>query len=108
LLPPWTERRTKRSGSWERPPKLAASDYHGPHLYRRRGWADELLAECGHPFQLPTDAVVFWTHQGYQFLYFRPDGCTENPPMFHFMEGMTAQKRQFERFSWWVAVAACR
>jgi hypothetical protein len=36
-----------------------------------RTWADELLAECGHPFALEEDDLVFHFHQGYQFLFLR-------------------------------------
>jgi hypothetical protein len=87
------------------PPALVGSDCHGEYLFRLRGWADDLLAECGYPFALPADAVVFLMHQGYQFCYFRADGCTDDPPVFDFIEGMAAPyapARLFERFSWWV------
>ena len=88
------------------PPKLVGSDCHGQYLYKLRGWADELLRESGRPFELPADAVVFLMHQGYQFFYFRADGCDDDPPVFYFIEGMGAPftpERRFERFSSWVA-----
>jgi hypothetical protein len=85
------------------PPELIGSDCHGHYLYSLRKWAEELLQECGHPFELPSDAVVFLMHQGYHFFYFRADGCDDDPPVYDYIEGTTAPKRQFERFSWWVA-----
>ena len=90
----------------EPPPELVGSDCHGDYLYLLRAGAEGLLRECGRPFDLPADAVVFLMHQGYQFFFFRADGCTADPPVFYFIEGMTtpaAPERRFERFSDWVA-----
>jgi hypothetical protein len=91
----------------EPPPDLVGSDCHGDWLYQLRQGAEELLVECGRPFELPTDAVVFFMHQGYQFLYFRADGQDDDPPVFYFIEGMAAPhapERPFGRFTDWVAV----
>ena len=89
------------------PPKLVGSDCHGHRLYELRDGAEQLLRDCGHPFELPSDAAVYFMHQGYQFLYFRSDDRDDDPPVDYFIEGMTslyAPERRFERFSDWVAV----
>jgi hypothetical protein len=96
-----------RIAGWAPPPKLVGSPCHEQCLCRLREAADELLAECGRPFDLPADAVVFFMHQGYAFRYFQADGCTIDPPVFHFMDAMAAPQLEFERFSWWVEIVAC-
>jgi hypothetical protein len=84
------------------PPVLVGADCYGHYLYKLRGWADELLAECGRPFALPADAVVFLMDQGYQFLYFQAGDGADDPPVWYFTEGMTAPEKRFDRFSAWV------
>jgi hypothetical protein len=87
------------------PPALVGSDCHGGYLYQLRDGAKELLRECGNPFELPADAVVFMMHQGYQFMYFCADSFGDDPPVFYFIEGMTreyAPEQRLERFSAWV------
>lgn len=103
-LPPAYRAYLLLSGAYP-PPALVGSDCHGQYLFQLSAWADELLEECSRPFTLPADAVVFLMHQGYQFLYFRADGRTDDPPVFYFIEGMASQSApelRFERFSAWV------
>lgn len=85
------------------PPELVGSDCHGDYLYQLREWADELLEESGRPFALPTDAVVFLMHQGYQFFYFRADGIAADPVVFYYFENWPAPQQRHDRFSDWVA-----
>jgi hypothetical protein len=88
------------------PPELVGSDCHGDYLFKLREWGQELLKESGNPFELPTDAVVFLMHQGYQFFYFHADGLAEDPAVFYYFENWPAAERKYERFSDWVAVVA--
>ena len=50
-----------------------------------RSGAEELLAECGHPFELPKNAFVFAMHQGYQFMYFLV-GESDDPEVMYYFE----------------------
>jgi len=85
------------------PPNLVGSDCHNDYLYKLREWADILLGECGHPFALPADSVVFLMHQGYQFFYFRADGGTDDPAVWYYYENWSAPEQRYNRFSDWVA-----
>lgn len=88
------------------PPELVGSDCHGRYLFELRDGAVELLNECGNPFTLPDDAVVFLMHQGYQFFYFQADGVTDDPPVYYYFEDRPEVERPYERFSDWVAAIA--
>jgi hypothetical protein len=77
------------------------SDMFYPSLLGLRKAAEELLSEEGASFSLPKDAFVFLMHQGYQFLFFRTLGCSDDPPVYHYMEGEGAPRkisRSFSRF----------
>lgn len=63
-----------------------------------REGALELLAEYGHPFSLPDDALVFWMHQGYQFMFMRASEG-DNPPVYYYMEGSEGAVRKHEHFT---------
>jgi hypothetical protein len=77
---------------------LIGSDVYFPKVLDLRRAALELLGECGHPFDLPETAVVFLMHQGYQFMYFE-SAQPEDPPVMRFMEGWTAPRQEYERFT---------
>lgn len=64
-----------------------------------------LLAENGHPFELPTNAFVFLSHQGYQFMYFVADGQTADPAVYYYLEGDAVPELRAERFSEWLVTA---
>jgi hypothetical protein len=91
------------AGQWP-PAALAGSHCHGRHLYTIRDAAEKLLRECGNPFDLPANAIVFWMHQGYQFEYFLADGA-EDPETFYYFEGKKTADRH-SSFSMWVQVCA--
>lgn len=82
----------------EPPSDWVGSDCTIDYLPKLRAGAEELLCECGQP-SLPTQAFVFWMHQGYQFLYFLADGGTDDPPVFYYLEGQPGSIQKFERFS---------
>jgi hypothetical protein len=86
------------------PSAWVGTDCTVSHLPELRGWAEDLLREGGQP-SLPPDAFVFLMHQGYQFMYFLADGCSDDPPVFYYLEGEPQVVRKFERFS--DLVAAC-
>jgi hypothetical protein len=69
-----------------------------------RGWAEELLRECGSRETLPENAVVFLMHQGYFFAYFLVDEGTDDPPVFAYQEGDNAPVMKAETFSAWLAL----
>lgn len=63
-----------------------------------REGALELLAENGDPFVLPDDALVFWMHQGYQFMFMcASEG--DDPPVYYYMEGTEVAIREHEHFT---------
>jgi len=68
-------------------------------------WGPELLRESGQP-PLPPQAFVFAMHQGYQFYYFLADGCSDDPPVFYYLEGEPAVVPRFERLSDLIAIVA--
>ena len=85
------------------PARLIGSDCHGDYLFELREWAEELLRGCGQPFEMPTDAVVFLMHQGYQFFYFKADDLSNDPPVWYYYENRPAPERWQQRFSEWVS-----
>ena len=77
---------------------LVGSDVYFPKVLGLRQSAAELLAACGHPFDLPETAVVFLMHQGYQFMYFE-SAESEDPPVMRFMEGWRSPRQEYPRFT---------
>jgi hypothetical protein len=67
-----------------------------------REWAEELLAECGSPFVLPANAVVFLMNQGYYFVYFLADRGSDDPAVYAYLEGQQAPDQKAESFSAWL------
>jgi hypothetical protein len=88
------------------PPALVGSDCDIGFLYKMREWSGILLRESGNPFALPSNAVVFLMHQGYQFMYFLADGVTNDPAVFYYREFRPAPVLHAERLSEWIASIA--
>lgn len=84
---------------------LAGMDYRFPQLFELRTWAEELLRESGSGYDLPQNALVFFSDPGGAFLFFH---CDENPdpPVFVFVETELEPRGFSERFSDWVRGAA--
>jgi SMI1 / KNR4 family (SUKH-1) len=60
------------------------SDFLYGHIFPLTDYARETMLNG--PFQLPENAFVFFSHQGYIFAYFKLlDG--DNPPVFTYLEG---------------------
>lgn len=53
-------------------------------LFKLRQDCEEMLLDNG--LTLPDNAFVFWTHQGYQFAFFKVDEG-DNPPIYFYYEG---------------------
>ena len=81
---------------------LRGSDYFVPVLFKLRSWAEELLQEDGSPFQLHSQDFVISMHQGYQFLFFRADGTSDDPPVFFCFEGRKQPEQKFASISDWL------
>jgi hypothetical protein len=82
---------------------LKGSDLTTAFLPRLRDSAEALLTEDGGP-QLPDDAFVFCSHQGYQFLFFRlSDG--PDPPVFYYLEASGVFREVAPSFSEWLRQA---
>lgn len=75
------------------------SDMFYPGLLELREAACELLQEAHNDFLLPTDAFVFFMHQGYQFMYFRVVVGDADPPVYNYIEGDLMPEQAYERFS---------
>ncbi|NJN72899.1 MAG: SMI1/KNR4 family protein [Limnothrix sp. RL_2_0] len=56
------------------------------HLPTLQIWARELLDEDKSLVKLPSDAFVFFMHQGYQFSFFKTSEG-QDPPIYHYSEG---------------------
>lgn len=65
---------------------LRGSDVFYEHLRSNVSAARELLRENNISLDLPVDALVFYTHQGYQFAYFQLS-AGDNPPVYYYGEG---------------------
>jgi hypothetical protein len=85
-------------------PRFVGSDCCYPELLELKDAAAELLAECGQPFQLEEKDFVFLMRQGYQFLYFTTDGVSDDPPVYHFMEGWDGPKLVAQSFTEWLTL----
>lgn len=84
------------------PASLVGSDCHSDYLFDLNEWGRELLDECGNPFELTKNEVVFLMHQGYQFLYFKAEQTIDDPPVYFFLEGFDAPELRHDKFSEWV------
>lgn len=80
---------------------LAGSDCFYDNLFDIQTWARETLADNGVERELPTDAFVFFMHQGYQFLFLRTTEG-DDPPAYYYNEGLPETAllpRRYEHFS---------
>jgi len=59
---------------------FCGSDVAQPSRFEEfRRFGQELMHETGQSLELPADAVVFLTHQGYQFTFIQPHGGFDSP-----------------------------
>ena len=75
------------------------SDVFYPTVLELKGRAQDLLEECGRPFILPGDAVVFFMHQGYQFMYCRTRDGAPDPFVYYYEEQQAAPIRHEVTFT---------
>lgn len=72
---------------------LRGSDCFYKNLLQLKNWAVELLEENNFPETLPSEAFVFFMHQGYQFGFFKlTEG--DDPPIYYYNE--VDHKKTFE------------
>jgi hypothetical protein len=83
-------------------PDFVGSDCTVRWLPELRQAADRLLQQCGSPFKLPENAVVFLMHQGYFFVYFVADGINQDPPVYGYREGAPQPSLIAASFSEWL------
>lgn len=81
---------------------LVGTDIDMESLVNMREWAEDLLKQDGEVFALEPNHFVFTMHQGYQFHYFPCDG-TNDPPVFHYLEGDPEPTKDANSFSEWLA-----
>ena len=81
---------------------FVGSDCHCSVLLNLKESAEELLNEYGQTFVLGKEDFVFLMHQGYQFLYFKADGSSDDPPVYHYLEGWDNPKQIANSFSEWL------
>lgn len=67
------------------------SSFFYPDILSLKSSAKELLQENNVSFDIPENAFVFFMHQGYQFSYFHIDTKTDNPSVYHYIEGADYQ-----------------
>ncbi len=98
-LPPAYLRFLRRCGA-DTGDFLRGSDLTLAFLPRLRSSAQALLTDDKGPL-LPDDAFVFFSHQGYQFLFFRlSDG--PDPPVFYYLEASGVFRKVAPSFSAWL------
>jgi hypothetical protein len=78
------------------------TNYQFPELLELRETAEALLIEGGARWQLGAPDFVFAVHQGYQFLFFRT-GTSDDPEVFHYLEGDEGARSVAPSFSAWLA-----
>ena len=78
----------------------AGASFLFPEILTLRADAEKLLGECGAPFELSPQAIVFMVHEGNQFLFMIPDG-TKDPAVHYYVEGDIAAQPLFSSFSDW-------
>jgi len=84
---------------------LLGSEVEYNSLIKIQGWANELLKEKELE-PLPSNAFVFYMHQGYQFSYFLL-GQSEDPQVYFFDEGITKEVKSLDvPYSQWIATEA--
>lgn len=84
---------------------LRGSEIEYEHLSKIQGWANEILEERGLP-PLPSNAFVFFIHQGYQFCYFLLDEGDD--PKVYLFDEVISEKIELlkESYSQWVTTEA--
>ena len=87
------------------PPGMVGSDCTLRRVYTLREGAERLLSRGGSLLTLPTNAVVFWMHQGYQFAYFLA-GSDGDPLVSYYHERRAGSVVEESRLSEWLAAAA--
>lgn len=76
---------------------FSGTDIFYERISRFREWLLEAVAESGDNFALPGDAVVFMSHQGVVFMFFRTsDG--DDPPVYRYCQGTGAPIVQDQSF----------
>ena len=84
---------------------LQGSEVTYKDLVKIQGWVNELLEERELPL-LPTNAFVFYIHQGYQFAYFLLNG-EDDPKVYFFDECITKGVELLrEPYSEWLTTEA--
>jgi hypothetical protein len=83
---------------------LIGTDAYYPGVLGIKADARELLAECEQPDLLPTDAVVFAMHQGYQVYWLAPAGG-DDPVVYVYQEGDSGPSRTWPSFTVFLADA---
>jgi hypothetical protein len=68
--------------------------------------AEVLVAEDKSGINLPSDAIVFSMHQGYQFLFMRASEG-DDPPVYYYCEQSGAFKRTDDSFTAYLKSIAC-
>src|SRR5688572_10147050 len=78
---------------------FCGSDIAQPSLFEEfRRFGQELMHETSQSLELPADAVVFLTHQGYQFTFVQLRGGFDCPVL-NYMETESAPKQIAESFA---------
>jgi hypothetical protein len=78
---------------------LIGSDLFFPEVMGLRAAAEGLLADCCPGVSLPENALVFFMHQGYQFLYMLTGEGEDDPPVYYYLEGKEAPELKWPHFS---------
>ena len=92
---------------------LVGSDYRYPTILTFREWAEKELREFVPGYVLPPSAFVFFSHQGYNLLWFDCLAAAD-PPVVLFSEMEKEPRIVAESFSAWLLmaveddIAACR
>jgi hypothetical protein len=74
------------------------SDHFYPSIVGLTKDARELIAKDPAQIDLPTDAIVFSMHQGYQFLFMLASEG-QDPPVYRYVQRKGRWERLYERFS---------
>jgi hypothetical protein len=81
---------------------FAGSDCFIHHVERNTRYLPKLLAKNGIEFRLPEHYLAFFSHQGYQMVWFALPPDSDDPACWGFCEGHTPEPQPMGKFTEWL------
>ena len=81
---------------------MQGEDFTFPEMLRYRAIAESLIEDI-EDLRLREQDFVFFTHQGYQFLFFETGG-PDDPAVYHYNDDEPRFRKLFDSFTEWLDV----